>query len=801
MSGSLTPFNASPEVPVAPYGAYPAPYPDPTAADDEGGSIQWARYIAALKRFKWVMLLIVLVGTLIGVIASRFIKAPYETNSTLWISNGTPLDQRNNGPIRTQELLSAYGWVELFRSYAVADRVVDRLALYVQPAQASDSLVFAGFQRDTTVRLGLGDFKLAIDASGQSFRLMTGDSTTVQRGVVGDSIGKKLGFRWAPTPAALGRNRTVEFSIIAPRAAAKTLVERIYPVLPEGSQFLQLYLSGDNPATTVRTLNTYMDEFVNTAAELKTRNLRRFSAILDEQLERSRQQMNETEGKLQNFRVRTITQPSEGTAVAAGTSQIQDPVVSNFFANRFEVENTKRDREALQRVLAETKGPALATALLSLPSVVSSDPPLQATLTAIYQQQAELNKLRGRYQEDWPALVQARTELERLQTQTLPQQANAILERLHRRERELDLKIAGASSELQKMPVRSMDENRLRRDFEVSEGLYKTLQSRFETAKLAEQSSIPDVSVLSYALSAQRPTKSKAGLWVLMAFAGSLALAVGVALGADRLDGRFRYPEQAKDELGLNILGAVPRIRKADEVEDPEASAQLIEAFRTIRLQLSHSFATHGPIVLTVSSPGEGDGKTTVSSNLALSFAESGLRTLLIDGDTRRGQLHTIFDVPRRPGLLDYMTGTTALDEVLRTSPTSANLTLMTSGIRRHRGPELIASDEMPRLIASLRAHFDVIIVDSPPLAAGIDAFALAAATGSLVVVLRAGTTDRNMAQAKMQLLDRLPVQVLGAVLNDIEAGGAYKHYAYIGSYYAAEDEEDATHVFPSGTV
>lgn len=799
MSGSLTPYNVSPESAVAPYPAYPAPYLD-SSAEDDGGGIQWSRYVAVLKRFKWVMLLIVLVGTLGGVIYARFLKAPYETSATLWISNGTPLDQRNNGPIRTQELLSAYGWVELFRSYAVADRVVDRLALYVIPTHASDAAVFAGFQRDSLIRED--NYKLAVDATGRTFALRRGDDTTaIQRGVGGDSIGRRVGFRWAPTPAALGRNRTIEFTVVNPRVAAVWLVERIRPSLPEGSQFLQLGISGDEPATTVRTLNTYMDEFVNTAADLKTRNLRRFSKILDEQLAIAERNMRSAEAQLQGYKVRTITLPSENTAVPSGTSQVQDPVISGFFANKFDSDNTKRDREALQRVLAEAKGSALPTALLSIPAVVESDPPLKETLASVFKTQADLNGLRGRYKEDWPAVVQARNELDRLQNQTLPQQINAVMERLRRRESELGLRIAGAGTEITKIPVRTMEENRLTRDFRVTEGLYTTLQSRFETAKLAEQSSIPDVSVLSYALTAQRPPKNRAPLIMLMAFGGSLALAVGVALGADRLDGRFRYPEQARLELGLNILGAVPRIRKADEVEDPESAAQVVEAFRTIRLQLSHSFPTGGPMVLTISSPGEGDGKTTVSSNLALSFAEAGLRTLLIDGDTRRGQLHTIFDVPRRPGLLDYMTGNAELDAVLRTSPTSANLTLLTSGIRRHRGPELIASEEMPRLIAALRPHFDAIVVDSPPLAAGIDAFALSAATGHLVLVLRAGTTDRNMAQAKMQLLQRLPVQVLGAVLNEIETVGAYKNYSYIGSYYTAEDEDAATHIFPSGTV
>jgi Mrp family chromosome partitioning ATPase len=97
-----------------------------------------------------------------------------------------------------------------------------------------------------------------------------------------------------------------------------------------------------------------------------------------------------------------------------------------------------------------------------------------------------------------------------------------------------------------------------------------------------------------------------------------------------------------------------------------------------------------------------------------------------------------------------------------------------------------------------LRSRFDVILVDSAPMAAGVDPYVLGTLTGNLLLVMRTGVTDRELAQAKIDLLDRLPVRVLGAVLNDVEAGGAYRYYAYyLAGYEVAEEDTEKKLVRP----
>jgi tyrosine-protein kinase Etk/Wzc len=205
---------------------------------------------------------------------------------------------------------------------------------------------------------------------------------------------------------------------------------------------------------------------------------------------------------------------------------------------------------------------------------------------------------------------------------------------------------------------------------------------------------------------------------------------------------------------------------------------QLVEAFRTIRLNVSQAADASGRVLVTISSPNAGDGKSMIAANLAQSFAEAGYRTLLIDGDIRRGELDKRFGIDRIPGLLEYLDGTATLEQTLHES-TTENLWLLPRGMPQSRGPELLVSPVVPDLMTELQRRFEAVIVDSSPLGAGIDPFVLSSATGNILLVLRAGESNRKLAEAKLKLLKRLPIHVLGVVLNNVRMGGDFQYYAY----------------------
>jgi Mrp family chromosome partitioning ATPase len=118
-------------------------------------------------------------------------------------------------------------------------------------------------------------------------------------------------------------------------------------------------------------------------------------------------------------------------------------------------------------------------------------------------------------------------------------------------------------------------------------------------------------------------------------------------------------------------------------------------------------------------------------------------------------------------------------------STSSENLFLLPRGTRSGKAPELLVSDKMSALIEMARQKFDVVIIDSPPFIAGVDAYALGAVAGNILIVLRQGVSDRKLAAAKLTVLDRLPIRILGAVINGIPGGGMYKYY---GTDYSQGD-------------
>ena len=278
--------------------------------------------------------------------------------------------------------------------------------------------------------------------------------------------------------------------------------------------------------------------------------------------------------------------------------------------------------------------------------------------------------------------------------------------------------------------------------------------------------------------------------WAIPAAIVIMSAGVFGAVVLDRMDSTVRDPTQLEGQLGIGILGAVPKIGD----KRPFNEARVLEAFRELRMNLEFAYGHAGPLLVTVSSPSKGEGKSTISANLAIVFAHMGRKTLLIDGDTRQGDVNGLVGAARKPGLTDLLMGDKSESRPVVQTTRFARLDFIGSGSRAASSPELLAGVRMRTLLSKARTRYDVIIVDSPPLTAGADAAVLAALTGSLALVVRSGTTERDLALAKLDGLRRFPIRVLGAILNDFaETGraGYYYYSNYLPGYEAGSEEPE----------
>jgi capsular exopolysaccharide synthesis family protein len=750
------------------------PFNEPVPPSD------WHSYLIAIARRKWFVLLVTLVGTGAGVFASRLLGSKYTAKSVLWIESGNAEERRQPPEFAQaqQGVIEPEGFVELLTSHAVLDSVVRELGLFVRPRVPSDRPLFHVIRVDERVRAG--PYKLTVN--GATFTL-TQEDDVVERGAVGDSVGRGAGFAWLPLWENLKHSDPVEFTMQTPYEAARELASALKVRLDPSGEFLTLQLSGSNPALTAATLNSLSRRAVRVAADLKRQKFEELERILREQYDNAEGKLRSAESALRDFRVKAADVLPGGLFGAREAGGSADPAITGALQLQVEREQLRRDRQALSRALA---GGTRLEALAVIGSVQHS-PELTAAIQEASAKQAELRAARYRYTAESEPVRRLTAELDTLQRRTIPALARTLQNELAARDQVLAPDVASAVRRVRALPPVALDAVRLERDVAGAEETFNRIRQQYESARLSLVSTLPDLRVLDAARAPRRPSGSLAPLLVFLSFVTSFGLAAFAVVVMDRVDPKVRYPEQVTRGMRLTILGAVPHASWRAK-RSGEGANQIVEALRGLRLRVLHAYGVDGPLMLTITSPGIGEGKSFVSANLALAFADAGYRTLLIDGDTRRGGQHNLFDVPRLPGLTDVLAGRAPVERALQPTKLSG-LTLLPCGTRMHRGPELLLSPLMRELMQKLRTTYSIIIVDSPPLAAGADPIVLSTVTGNMMLVLRAGTTDLALAEAHLDALDTLPVRILGAVLNDVRSGPAYRYHTYYLS--APEREED----------
>ena len=374
------PMYHSESVEVRPYGYAPGQtaVPDATPEPDK---IPWARYVDALRRHVFLIAAIGTAGSLLGFVAARRVQAIYDVQSTVWIASGY---SAQSGPIRPQQLLPSASWVELLRSYSIVEPVVRRLRLNVYYRVHADSVLFAKFQSMPTLRPGA--YLLKTELTGQ-YTLSIAGGAIIERGILGDSIGRKVGFAWAPEARLFSKGHTLRFWVSTPRAAAIGLLSALRSSMPEDGQFLTITLSGSDPNRIATTLNEWVEEFVNASSDLKKVHLLEFKKILADQLSVAENQLRGSEAQLERFRENTITLPSMTVPIAGAADQS----VGGYFMQKSALAEVQNERVAIEQVVAKARGgPLNSEAFLMIPALLTNTPQLRAAIEELSSRQAAL---------------------------------------------------------------------------------------------------------------------------------------------------------------------------------------------------------------------------------------------------------------------------------------------------------------------------------------------------------------------------------------------------------------------------
>ncbi len=220
-------------------------------------------------------------------------------------------------------------------------------------------------------------------------------------------------------------------------------------------------------------------------------------------------------------------------------------------------------------------------------------------------------------------------------------------------------------------------------------------------------------------------------------------------------------------------------------LEDPKSIVS--EAFRTLRTNIQYANIDKNIKTITITSPSQKEGKSTISSNLAFSLAESGKKTLIIDCDMRKPRLHKMFGVTNLDGLTRHLMGEAKDQEGFRKVKGVDNLDLLTSGPVPPNPAELLGSKRMKEFLGNLEKLYDVIILDSPPIGLVTDSAILSTISDGTILVVEVGETQTEIAVHATELLNKVNAKILGVVLNKIPVRGNkyynYKYYQYDQNY------------------
>jgi tyrosine-protein kinase Etk/Wzc len=373
----------------------------------------------------------------------------------------------------------------------------------------------------------------------------------------------------------------------------------------------------------------------------------------------------------------------------------------------------------------------------------------------------------------------------------------------------LDRMRAAGATRISSAPAAESQELELQAQVQTVQQMSRQLQDELQRARMSEAVEGGQVEIVQLATSPgyQINTAKKKKLTT----GGIVGLLLGcvVAILLDGLNSSVRKRSDIERLLGIPSLVVIPRLphvngtgkgiqrllpragtdgkssngsQEGELVTVFNARSPAAESFRTLRTNLMFSQAAQALRMLIVTSASPGEGKTTTASNLAVSFAQQGMRVLLVDCDLRRSRLHRLFRLKREPGFSDLVLGYAEEDEV--THPTSVTgLYVICSGKLPPNPAEMLGSDESRRHFAGLIEGYDLIILDTPPLLAASDAAILSTIASGVVLVLRAGATENAAAQQAIQQLNSVGARIVGAVLNDPDAQvpryGAYYKYDY----------------------
>jgi len=577
---------------------------------------------------------------------------------------------------------------------------------------------------------------------------------------------------------------------------------RVEPV--KDSRIVRIRYEDPDPQLAATIANAFADAYIAESLAVKTNTTQNASEWLEQQLAELEKRLDKSARALFEFK-------RDHDIVATSWEDRQSMAAQRLTAVN-EALTKVRVRKAELQARTQAFGDLSAKVRtgdvpLEDISALSEFDTIQATKLRYLEARSECADLRVKYLEDHPKL-EACDRKRTLAHQSLQDELKSALRSVEREYAEIRATEKNLLQLLNETKTDALDLNQYEREYvelkrtnENNQRLYELVLKRLKDTGVTGMLQVSNVRVLDRARPAGRPIRPRPARNIALAVFLGLVAGVGLAFLAEKMDASIVGQEQV-EQLGLAFLGIVPKIPPAkdgttqDLVVHHQPKSATAECLRAVRTNLLFMSPEKPLRTILVTSTGPQEGKTTTAISLAITMGGFGNRVLLIDADMRRPRVHRAFGLPNTVGLSSLILGEIGAGQAIQPSGVP-NLDVLQCGPIPPNPAELLHTAAFRRILEEVATRYDRVILDSPPVGVVADAVVVSTLVDGALVVLRAGTTSRDLAAQGVKQLRDVNARVFGAVLNGLDLDdqkyGKYTYYYRHGYYGEGERGNEPT--------
>ncbi len=415
----------------------------------------------------------------------------------------------------------------------------------------------------------------------------------------------------------------------------------------------------------------------------------------------------------------------------------------------------------------------------------------------------------NQYGPNFPKVQRLQAQIKDLEDQMTRERRGIVMElksdydEARAREELLSERLDQQKAETNAMSEKMVQYNILKRDADANKALYEGLLTKLKEAGISAGLKSSNIRIVDPAMIPSAPSRPAKARNIALAFLVGLVGGIGLALLREYLDNTVKTPDDVENLSRLPSLAVVPAFgdtgtanrrtgllkgvstnghdKRIELVAQHLPKSQMAEAFRALRTALLLSQPDHPPQVILVTSALPREGKTTAAANLAVTLAQLGDKTVLVDADLRKPGVGRLLNLGsgKYAGLSSFLAGASTLDLVTVPHPAIPNLAAIPTGPLPPNPADLLSSHRLADAIAELRTKYKFIVIDSPPIMAATDAVILSVQADGVLLVVRSGETPKEAFTRSRDLLVSVKSNLLGVVLNAVDAGAPDYYYSY----------------------